>query len=262
MLNSDSVLKLLVFKTCKALLYGSLQAPKIATQKKGVQVGIRACSSLCLCLPCEHLAQVLRCQQSHGQGVWSSLSTDLVWTVWTPGSDSCSPVTSRCVAARFLLRGLWGIPILPNGSVVEILWVGVGTGVLQPGFVIRSGHNRGSCGMNCTKAKCLSAMGFQTSIPDHDFHQKTSAVKFCNLLFFHTLLKKWSTAVFPESFRVVSSSLMRHNEITLQPLCCLMGLYFTALFQPGIRPLKRLYPKSSKGWCGRAVWWRTVPQRQ
>lgn len=41
-----------------------------------------------------------------------------------------------------------------------------------------------------------------------------------------------------------------------------MGLYFTALFQPGMRSLKRLSLKSSKGWCGRTVWWRTVPQTQ
>lgn len=105
-------------------------------------------------------------------------------------------------------------------------------------------------------------MGFQSFIPAHDFHQKTSAVKFWNLLFFHTLFKKPSTAVFLKTFRVVSSFLTRHQEIALQPPRCLMGLYFTALFQPGMRSLKRLSLKSSKGWCGRTVWWRTVPQTQ
>lgn len=87
------------------------------------------------------MAQDLRCQQPCGQGVSGALcSTDLVWATWTPGSDSCSSVTSRCVAAGFLSRELGGIPILLNGNVVERLWEGVGTGVLQPGFVMRSGH--------------------------------------------------------------------------------------------------------------------------
>lgn len=61
---------------------------------------------------------------------------------------------------------------------------------------------------------------------------------FATFYFSTAFFQKWSTAVFPKSCGVVSSFLTRQNEITLQPPCCLMELYFTALFQPELDPWK------------------------
>lgn len=140
-----------VFKIRKALICDSLEALKITTNSKEGNPGWNS-SLLLFSMPLfASWASVPSPQVS--LALWPSC-------VWTPGSDSCSSVTSRCVAAGFLFREL----ILLNGNVGERLWEGAGAGVLQPGFVVRSGHIMGDLWHKLNQSKVSVSHGIS------DFH--------------------------------------------------------------------------------------------
>lgn len=131
---------LLVFKTCKVLICGSLQAPKITNNSKEGVPGWNS-KALLFSVPLFALWATGPSPQvssapwpSH---VWGSLQH------W-PGVDSVDSWLwflqlshKQMCGCRIPFQKALGNSHSAERNVVERLWEGVGAGVLQPGFVVR-----------------------------------------------------------------------------------------------------------------------------